>query len=45
LVEFLGFLATRKRWWLAPLLLSLLLVAGAAVAVQLVPAPFLYTLF
>jgi hypothetical protein len=44
--DLLGFLASRKRYWLLPLLLSLLLLSalislssGSAIA------PFIYTIF
>ena len=44
--EFLAFLKTRKKWWLAPivfimLLMSMLIVLTEGSAV----APFIYTLF
>jgi hypothetical protein len=46
LVEFWDFLKTRKKWWLAPivlimLLMSLLIIFTEGIAV----APFIYTLF
>ena len=46
LSEFWGFLKTRKKWWLGPiifvlLLMSLLIVLTEGSAV----APFIYTLF
>ena len=46
LAEFWGFLKTRKKWWLGPivfilLLMSLLIVLTEGSAV----APFVYTLF
>jgi hypothetical protein len=46
LTEFLGFLKTRKKWWLGPivfimLLMSMLIVLTEGSAV----APFIYTLF
>ena len=46
LPEFWGFLKTRKKWWLGPiifvlLLMSLLIVLTEGSAV----APFIYTLF
>ena len=46
LAEFWGFLKTRKKWWLGPivfimLLMSMLIVLTEGSAV----APFIYTLF
>ncbi|NIP99719.1 MAG: hypothetical protein GWM98_04190, partial [Nitrospinaceae bacterium] len=46
LAEFWGFLRTRKKWWLGPivailLLMSLLILLTEGSAV----APFIYTLF
>ena len=46
LAEFLGFLKTRKKWWLGPivfimLLMSMLIILTEGSAV----APFIYTLF
>ena len=46
LAEFLGFLKTQKKWWLAPivfimLLMSMLIILTEGSAV----APFIYTLF
>jgi len=46
ILEFLDFLKTRKKWWLAPIVIIMLLMGflillteGSAVA------PFIYTLF
>lgn len=45
-VEFLQFLKARKKYWLAPVLLMLVLFGGLIVLVQgSAVAPFLYTLF
>ena len=46
LAEFLGFLKTREKWWLGPivfimLLMSMLIILTEGSAV----APFIYTLF
>jgi len=46
LAEFWGFMKTRKKWWLGPivlvmLLMSLLIILSEGSAV----APFIYTLF
>lgn len=46
LKEFLGFLKVRKRYWLAPIVLILILIGFLLVFAQTsVVAPFLYTLF
>jgi hypothetical protein len=46
LVEFWLFLRSRKKFWLWPVMILLLLVGGVLVAVQGSPvAPFIYTLF
>jgi hypothetical protein len=46
LVEFLGFLKTRKKFWLLPLIVILLLL-GALIVISsgTALAPFIYTLF
>lgn len=44
--EFWAFLRVRKKFWLLPLLLVILLIGSLLVAVQgSVIAPFIYTLF
>jgi hypothetical protein len=43
--EFWGFLKTRKKWWLFPVLLFLLLLALILIAAPQAVAPFIYTLF
>ena len=46
LVEFLRFLRSRKKFWLLPVLLVIVLVGGLIVLSQgSVVAPFIYTLF
>jgi hypothetical protein len=46
LAEFWAFLRARKKMWLAPLFLVLLIVGGVLVLAQgPVVAPFIYTLF
>jgi hypothetical protein len=46
LKEFLGFLKVRKRYWLAPIVLILILIGFLLVFAQTsVVAPFVYTLF
>jgi hypothetical protein len=46
IVEFLQFLKARKKYWLAPVLVMLLLFGGLIVLVQgSAVAPFIYTLF
>ena len=44
--EFIRFLAARKKYWLIPVLILLVLVGGLLVIAQgSVVAPFIYTLF
>lgn len=45
--EFRDYLRARKRWWLLPLFVLLLLIGGllALAAKHAVIAPFIYTLF
>ena len=43
--EFLDFLLHNKKWWLAPIILALLLVGFLAVLSGTGAAPFIYTLF
>lgn len=44
--ELWDFMRVRKKWWLAPLLIILLLVGGLLVFAQTSAlAPFIYTLF
>jgi len=44
--EFMAFLAIRKKFWLAPLLLMMLLFGSLLVVTQgSAVAPFIYTLF
>jgi hypothetical protein len=44
--ELWGFLRTRKKFWLTPILLVLLVFGGLIVIVQgSAVAPFIYTLF
>ena len=44
--EFLHFLLVRKRWWIAPILIFLLLLGGMLIfANGSALAPFIYTLF
>lgn len=44
--ELWDFLKVRKKWWLAPILISLFLLGFLIVATQgSVVAPFIYTLF
>ena len=46
LVEFWGFLKVRKKFWLLPMLIMLLLFGGLIVLAQgSAIAPFVYTLF
>jgi Family of unknown function (DUF5989) len=44
--EFFNFLRVRKKWWLAPILLFLVLLGGLLVfAKGSALAPFIYSLF
>ncbi|MBI3315983.1 MAG: hypothetical protein HYZ87_03305 [Candidatus Omnitrophica bacterium] len=44
--EFLAFLAYRKKWWLTPIVVTLVLLGLLIVFSQSSPlAPFIYTLF
>lgn len=43
---FWDFLKTRKKWWLTPIVITLLLLAGLIVLVESsTVAPFIYALF
>ncbi len=43
--EFIGFLRTNKKWWLAPILLILLAFGALLLLSTTAAAPFIYTLF
>ena len=44
--EFLNFLRVRKRWWLAPIVIFLLVLGGLLVLAKgSALAPFIYSLF
>jgi hypothetical protein len=44
--EFLSFLSARKKWWLAPIVIFLLLLGGLLIfAKGSALAPFIYSLF
>ena len=43
--EFTDFLKHNKKWWLAPIIVVLLLVGGLALLGSSPAAPFIYTLF
>jgi len=46
LLELLTFLRTRKKLWLAPIILIMVILGGALILAQgTVVAPFIYTLF
>ena len=46
LKEFWGFLKVRKKWWLAPIIIFLLLLGALLVFSEgSAVAPFIYTLF
>jgi len=43
--EFVEFLGENKKWWLAPILVSVLLLGGLVLLGGTAAAPFIYTLF
>jgi len=44
--EFLAYMSARKKWWLAPILLALLIFGGLLILGQgSAIAPFIYTVF
>lgn len=43
--EFAQFLGENKKWWLAPILISILLLGGLVLLGGTAAAPFIYTLF
>jgi hypothetical protein len=43
--DFWGFLKERKKWWLLPMIITLLLVGILIMSSGSVVAPFIYTLF
>lgn len=43
--EMMDFLMSNKKWWLAPIFVMLLVLAGLVVAAGTGAAPFIYTLF
>jgi hypothetical protein len=43
--EFAEFLAENKKWWLAPILLAVLIAAALVVLGGTAAAPFIYSLF
>lgn len=46
LKEFWDFLKVRKKWWLAPIIITLVLLGGLIVLTESsAVAPFIYTLF
>ncbi len=46
IIEFSGFLRHRKKWWLVPVTLALILLGGLIVVTQGSTAlPFIYALF
>jgi len=45
-LEFLDFLKTRKKWWLAPIVIIMLLMGSLILLTEgSAVAPFIYTLF
>ncbi len=46
ILEFIDFLKTRKKWWLAPILIIMLLMGSLILLTEgSAVAPFIYTLF
>jgi hypothetical protein len=43
--EFFDFLRDNKKWWLAPIIVSILLLGALVVLGGTAAAPFIYTLF
>ena len=43
--EFFEFLATNKKWWLAPIVIVMLLMSALVLLTNSPVAPFIYTLF
>ncbi len=43
--EFWGFLKDNKKWWLAPIIVSVLLLGMLVILGGSAAAPFIYTLF
>lgn len=44
--ELLAYMSARKKWWLAPILLALLVFGGLLILAQgSAVAPFIYTVF
>jgi hypothetical protein len=43
--EFWEFLRTNKKWWMAPIVVTLLLLTGLVLLGGTALAPFIYTLF
>lgn len=43
--EFVEFLSENKKWWLAPIIISVLLLGGLVLLGGTAAAPFIYTLF
>lgn len=45
LAELWAFLRENKKWWLAPIVISVLLLGGLVLLGGTAAAPFIYTLF
>jgi hypothetical protein len=44
--EFIDFVKTRKKYWLLPIIIALVIIGGLLIAVKgSAIAPFIYTLF
>lgn len=45
IAEFVEFLGQNKKWWLAPIVISILLLGALVMLGGTAAAPFIYTLF
>jgi hypothetical protein len=43
--EFVGYLVHNRKWWLAPIIIALLIVSGLLIVGGTAAAPIIYTLF
>ena len=43
--EFFGFLGENKKWWLAPIIFTILILGALVMLGGAASAPFIYTLF
>lgn len=45
IAEFVDFLKTNKKWWLAPIVIVMLMIGTLVLLSSSAAAPFIYTLF